>query len=200
MGTKSTQSFEDVIASMREVGMKIPSDKIYISVPNAREVLRDALTYFLGIEGKELIWLKEYEQVVEWLTDNEGRGLLLYGTCGRGKSLLGRLVIPAILLKYCRKIVSVYDVAEMNDNIDAVLSKHIISLDDIGTEEVSVKYGLRRIAFAEILDMTEKKSKLLIISTNLGEESIKERYGERILSRVKATTKRVLFQGKDLRK
>jgi DNA replication protein DnaC len=88
----------------------------------------------------------------------------------------------------------------MNNEIDVILSKHLISLDDIGTEEVSVKYGNRRQAFAEIVDAAEKYGKLLVISTNLDKTAIVEKYGERVFDRLVAVTKRVEFKGKSLRK
>ena len=127
------------------------------------------------------------------------RGLFLFGNCGRGKSILCRFALPAILLKYCRKVVTVLDIQDMNRDIDLALSKHILSLDDIGTEEISVKYGERRLAFAEIMDAAEKQGKLVIVSTNLGESELRERYGDRVLDRVRAITTRVLFTGKSLR-
>ena len=179
--------------------MKLPNEKVFISVPNARTVLQNAMRYFIGFEKRESVWLPEYEQVAKWLSGNNGRGLFLYGNCGRGKSVLCRFALPAILLKYCRKVVTVFDIQDMNRDIDTVLSKHLISLDDIGTEEISIKYGERRMAFAEIMDAAEKQGKLLIISTNLNDKDIRERYGDRILDRIVATTTRVLFTGKSLR-
>lgn len=197
---KNTQIFDSIIEDMKLHRMKLPSDKVYLTVPDSRSVLFDALKYFIGIEKKNLVWLPEYEKVASWLKNNNGRGLFLYGTCGRGKSILCRYVLPAILLKYSKMVVSVFDIQDMNRDIDQVLQKHIISLDDIGTEEMSVKYGERRLAFAEIMDAAEKHGKLVIVSTNLTEAELKERYGDRVLDRIKATTARVLFKGESLRK
>lgn len=195
----NTPRFDDIVKEMRDHGMKLPNEKVFISVPNARTVLQNAMRYFIGFEKRESVWLPEYEQVAKWLSGNNGRGLFLYGNCGRGKSILCRFALPAILLKYCRKVVTVFDIQDMNRDIDTVLSKHLISLDDIGTEEISIKYGERRMAFAEVMDAAEKQGKLLIVSTNLNDKDIRERYGDRILDRIVATTTRVLFTGKSLR-
>ena len=157
------------------------------------------MRYFIGQEGREAVWLPEYEKVAAWLSGNQGRGLFLFGNCGRGKSILCRHALPAILLECCRKVVSVFDMQDMNRDIDLVLSKHILALDDIGTEEQSVKYGERRMAFAEIMDAAEKHGKLVIVSTNLGENELRERYGDRILDRIRSTTTRVRFSGASLR-
>ena len=65
-------------------------------------------------------------------------------------------------------------------------------MDDIGTENLSVKYGEKRLAFAELTDEAEKKGKLLILTTNLSIDELREKYGERTVDRLRAITKTVL--------
>lgn len=184
---------------MHTHGMRLPQHKVYIAVPHAEIVLRKVLENFLALEGRSLKWLPEYDEVAQWLSGNRGRGLFLYGSCGRGKTLLCRYVLPAILLAYCRKVVTVFDMNEVNKNIDAVLAKHIVSLDDVGTETLSIQYGQRRMAFSEILDAAEKNNKLLIASSNLNVGEIVNHYDDRVLDRLKSTTVRILFEGNSLR-
>lgn len=191
--------FNNILDDMRTHGMRLPQQKIQIAVPHAATILRKALEYFVAMEGRTLVWLPEYDEVARWLSGNRGRGLFMYGSCGRGKTLLCRYVLPAIILKHCRKVVSIFDMNEVNKNIDAVLTKHIISLDDVGTEALSIQYGQRRMAFAEILDAAEKDNKLLIASSNLNVSEIVNHYDDRVLDRLKSTTVRILFQGDSLR-
>lgn len=190
-------SFDEVFSDMRKMGLKAPASSVSIKVPNARTMLYAGLK---SVIGENAVWLPEYEKVAEWLTDNKGRGLFMFGNCGRGKSLLGRYVLPAIILSCCQKVVNVFDMQELNANLDVALSKHLISLDDVGTEEMAVKYGERRMAFPEIMDAAEKYGKLVIISTNLGGNELRERYGDRVLDRIKALTSRVCFNGDSLRR
>lgn len=192
--------FDQIYEQMRVHGMQLPARRVAIQLQNPMAVLESCFRYFLAYEGVDLLWQPEYNQVAEWLGDNEGRGLFLYGDCGRGKSLLTRYVLPAIILKYVRKVVSVYDVQEMNKYIDDVLKKHVISLDDIGTEDISVNYGNKRQAFAEVMDAAEKYGKLIIISTNLRGDEIAGRYGQRVMERIVSTTRRIKFRGQSLRK
>lgn len=184
---------------MRVHGMELPAKRFEIRIPDAKTILENCFKYFLSFQNTQLLWQPEYEDVAHWLEYNDKRGLFLYGDCGRGKSLLTRYVIPAILLKYSKKVVSVYDVQSMNRNINEVLKKHIIALNDIGTEDVSVNYGNKRIAFAEVIDAAEKQGKLIVISTNLRGDEIIERYGQRTMERIVSTTKRIEFKGKSLR-
>lgn len=193
------KNFKETLFDMQQHNIPLPAGKVEIRIPLARQILTDMLTLFLEREGRQLIWLPEYDQVAEWLSDNEGRGLFLYGNCGRGKSLICRYVIPAILLTYCRKVVSVFDVQQMNRDIDLVLSKHIIYIDDIGTEEVSNHYGNRRMAFAEIMDAAEKQNKLVMVSTNLDISGLQAMYGDRVVDRIRSTTRRIVFGGDSLR-
>ena len=88
----------------------------------------------------------------------------------------------------------------MNAKLDEVKQKHIIYIDDVGTENLSVKYGDKRLAFAELADEAEKKGKLLILTTNLTIDELREKYGERTIDRLRAITKTVLFSGVSLRK
>ncbi|WP_239059466.1 hypothetical protein [Bacteroides sp. 224] len=192
--------FKSIYEDMKIHGMPLPAEKVFVQIPNAKTILENCFKYFLSFQNAEFVWQPEYNEVVKWLEDNQGRGLFLFGDCGRGKSLLSRYVIPAILLKYMKRVISVYDIQDMNAKIDEVLRKHIISLDDIGTEELSVNYGNKRLAFAEIMDSVEKRGKLVIVSTNLKKDEIIGRYGERIYDRIISTTYRIEFKGNSLRK
>lgn len=191
--------FDNIYDQMRVHGMELPAKRFEIRIPDAKTILENCFKYFLSFQNAQLLWQPEYDEVAQWLGHNNKRGLFLYGDCGRGKSLLTRYIIPAILLKYSKKVVSVYDIQTMNRNINEVLKKHIIALDDIGTEDVSVSYGNKRLAFAEIIDAAEKQGKLIIISTNLKGNEIIERYGQRVMERIVSTTKRIEFKGKSLR-
>lgn len=194
------KDFSSIIEEMKIHGMPLPRAKTELRVENAKQIMQNALKYFLSFEKCDPIWRKEYDLVADWLTNTQGRGLLMYGDCGLGKSILGRYVIPAILLKYCRKVVTVYSMNDVNKDIDSVLSKPILSLDDVGTEDISAVYGNKRQAFSEIMDDVERNGKLIIISTNLNDSGIREKYNDRVMDRIMATTTRVKFTGKSLRK
>jgi DNA replication protein DnaC len=185
---------------MKYYNLPVPEEKVYINIPNAREVLENSFKYFLSKENKDLVWLPEYEEIVKWIEDNDGRGLLLFGPCGLGKSLLSRYVIPSILFAFYDRICTIKSALQLNLSIDEVLEKKIISIDDLGTESILNDYGNKRLPIAELLDTAEQQGKLLIISTNLDGAEIKNRYGSRVLERIISTTKRIEFKGDSLRR
>lgn len=180
-------------------------DKVKISIPNAEQRLRGGLDYFVNHysngETPHASWSeRNYRPIVDWMTNNRGRGLLMTGRCGLGKTLIGKHILPLLLQDSCRKIVTVINAQELNTRIDEILKLHIISIDDVGTEELAKSYGNVRCTFSELCDAAEQKGKLLIITTNLTVNELEEKYGERTLDRLKAITKFVPFEGKSLRK
>lgn len=188
--------FREAINRLREVGLNPMPSTVRISVPEARDILMRGLNFF----APDAVWLPEYDRIAEWLTDNKGRGLLCTGNCGRGKTLICAKIIPILLNHYCNKVVKVYDAQQMNAELDVVKSKHILCLDDVGTESIAVKYGDKRWAFCEIVDEAEKRGKLLIVTTNLSAEELAMKYGERTMDRLVAITTRVTFKGESLRR
>lgn len=188
--------FKKAVENLRHTGFSPIPDRVFISIPDARGHLEQGLAYFVG---ERYTWLPEYEKVAQWLSNNNGKGLLCFGNCGRGKSVICGKIIPLLLNHYHHKVVSCYDAQTMNNDIDDVKRKHIIYIDDIGIENVSIKFGEKRLAFPEIVDEAEKKGKLLIITTNLSLAEIEQKYGERTKDRLIAIVDNVLFKGKSLR-
>ena len=116
--------------------------------------------------------------------------------------LIGAKILPVLFNFYHfpRKIISLYDAKDLNSKFDDIVKKHIIYIDDVGKESVEVNYGNRNLRFPDIVDEAEKKGKLLMFSTNLSQEKMVEKYGERTVDRLRAITKKIVFRGKSLRK
>lgn len=174
------------------------------SIPDARERLHNGLKHYLGDKAQ---WLPCYDKVADWLTDNKGRGLLCIGTPGLGKTLICEKILPVIL---GRRIVTV-NARDMHDRIDELLKERSVIVDDLGKEDAK-HYGQADRSFHRLCDAAEQQGILLIITTNLSTTpatesyrriyplSIQERYGNEVLSRLRATTTVALFDGKDMRK
>jgi DNA replication protein DnaC len=192
---------DEIVKEMRERGMNVPELPTRIKIENGTSIMMQYFQYFINQRGETFSDRPEYKEVGAWLEDNQCKGLFLYGSCGTGKSQLARLVIPSILLNYCRLIVSVFDATALNKKPDEIISKHIICLDDVGCESKdTVIYGQHRLPLAELLDACEKRGKLFIGTSNLNVHELLDRYGERTLDRIKSMTKRILFTGDSFRK
>ena len=194
---------------MRNFGFDPYSKRVNLAIPNAREWLMAGLQSYLGDDAK---WLPAYEEIAEWLTDNHGKGLLLIGTCGLGKTLICQNILPMIIRRFTSLIAKAYTANAMNKNIDKMIGHRVVVVDDLGTEQPeTLTYGERRYPFNELVDSAERNGSLLIITTNLGTyhavnkktgnpiPSIEDRYGIRTLDRLRATTSVVLLSGESMR-
>lgn len=176
--------------------------KVQIHIPNAEQWLKKGFDYTVKSfsNGQRTIWNeKNYRPIVDWMSDNDGKGLLITGSCGLGKTLIGTYILPQVINYFCRKVVMCCDANEINTRADELMKYHLLSIDDIGTEERVNLYGNKRMVFPELVDAAEKKGHLLIITTNLNVDELRQKYGDRSISRLRAITKFVPFTGEDLR-
>ena len=190
-------NYKDLIDRLKDTGYPEEPDKVIIKIPNAEQRLRGGLDYFT--QGNTEWSERNYRPIVEWMEDNKGKGLLLAGGCGLGKSLIGMRILPLLINDACRKVVSIYKAQDLNVKPDDVINKHILYIDDIGTEGVSNIYGNKRVPFCELCDAVEQQGKLLMCSTNLTVDELTDKYGVRTVDRLRATTKYVSLIGESLR-
>ena len=143
------------------------------------------------------VHLPSYDKIIDWLSDTNGRGLMLMGDCGLGKSTILNYVIPAIFrTKTKQSLISIpaKDMVEVVRN-----SASFIIIDDLGTESIKNDYGTKIDAVADAISYAEDSSKTLLITTNLASKALKERYDERTLDRLRKC-KVVVIKGKSFRK
>jgi DNA replication protein DnaC len=188
--------FKQIVEGLKIHGFQF-HEPVHLHVPDAAQALRSSLEYFIGAH---FVWLPEYEQVAEWLDNNSGRGLCLYGTNGTGKTILVQKVIPALLFRHCGKIVKCFNHFDLNENADRIIHRKILSIDDVGLENESVIYGNKRWIFPDIMDNAEKRNNAVIFSSNLNGQELCDKYGIRTFERIVATTKRIEFNHQSLRK
>ena len=188
--------YEAEVRRLIEVGAISQPDRVHFTVEDARGILMRGLIHFIGRSAE---WLPEYDHVADWLNDNQGLGLLCFGNCGRGKSVLTTMVIPTILHYWAHKIVYCYTADSMARYLDKIKSYPLVCIDDIGVEGVANVYGNKTYALPAIVDEAERRGHLLILSTNLSPSELKTKYGERTMDRLRAICKPVMFAGDSLR-
>jgi DNA replication protein DnaC len=149
------------------------------------------------IEKRKFVFIPEYEQIINWLSDNNGKGLTLLGASGRGKSYIIRRVMPVIFRYNFNKnikVISAYDIT-----LDTKFPK-IVAIDDIGTESLINNYGIKINKISEIIDKSEAEGKLILLSGNISPNDIINKYGEPIYDRLLNTTKIIKFSGQSFRR
>lgn len=212
-----TAMMADIIRQQRKVGGFKGDTKIRWTLQNADVLLMRGLAYTIGPTAQ---WLPEYDQVAEWLADNQGKGLMCIGDCGRGKTIITRDILPLVFKNYINvydaqadywfhPVYSYYQAKELKSRWDEIVRGKIICIDDVGTEPIAKVYGETHNYFSELVDLCNDRDKLLICSTNLtqaqlfgGEEDgivYPARCDQRTFSRLVGNTVRVYFEGEDLR-
>jgi DNA replication protein DnaC len=190
------------LEKMREYGIAPPVRRFSFTIADAKMEMERAMAAIGAELGKKLEWLPEYDEVAAWLSDNRGKGLLLHGSIGRGKSLMLKYILPLIFITHLNRIITVADCGDNSLNIDEFLRKNIIGLDDVGVEpDRKMKVGTERNVVIEAFNAAEFNDKMFIVaSTNLTFEELKKRYGDRIVDRIRHLCHRVVFNGQSLRK
>ena len=140
--------------------------------------------------------LPAYDEIIDWLVDTKGRGLMLMGECGLGKSTILNYVIPAIFRTKTSKSLKSISAKDLGI-IEKSITTFII-IDDLGTESIKNDYGTKIDAVADAISYAEDSSKTLLITTNLSGKSLKERYDERTLDRLRKC-KVVVIKGESFR-
>lgn len=210
-----TRQMGDVIKAQRKRGFK-GDTKVRWTLRGADVLLMRGLAYAIGPTAQ---WLPEYDAVADWLSDNQGKGLMCIGDCGRGKTVITRDILPVLFDKYItiqfddgsvgHPVYSYYQAKELKNRWDEIVRGKIICIDDVGTEPIAKVYGETHNYFSELVDLCNDRDKLLICSTNLthaqlfgGEEDgivYPARCDQRTFSRLVGNTVRVYFEGEDLR-
>lgn len=143
--------------------------------------------------------LPEYDQVIDWMANNQGKGLLLAGSCGRGKSIILMGVLPILMNRKFNKILTTYHADQIPAQVDQIKRKWAIAIDEVGHEPHVNDYGVRIEGFNTIMNEAERRAALLFLSTNLNAQQITDRYGVRTTDRMLGLCRVVRFTGLSLR-
>ena len=192
------ENFQRAILEARKNDEDYAPTPFRFGISNAKETLMAGLEEVMRHKTE---WLSEYDQITGWLTDNQGKGLLLIGPPGVGKSEICMKVIPLIFRMALHKVFSRYQATELCNEATyrTSLRQRFITIDDFGIEGTFYDYGNPHIVFSEIVDGIEKRGTLLIANTNLTMEEIKTKYGLRTFDRLRTNMHVVVIREKSLR-
>jgi DNA replication protein DnaC len=156
---------------------------------------------------KNLEFLKEY---VAEFSPKTSKSILMMGGTGLGKTHLSSAVARGVIEKGCDvyytgaiDLFSQFEIQkfksynnEPNELIERYFECDLLIIDDLGTEminqfSVSTLYNL--------LNDRLSRKKPTIVSTNLSQDDIKNKYTDRITSRLFGEYKVLFFAGTDIR-
>ncbi|MDD4515724.1 hypothetical protein [Massilibacteroides sp.] len=156
---------------------------------------------------REIEKLPEYSEIIRWMSDTQGKGLLLTGDCGRGKSTIGCGVIPLIFAHFANTRITPISAESIVEKMDKLIPEADYfnvhsgyAIDDLGCESLANNYGNKYEPAVRLINEIEAKIKTLIITTNLTPEQLLDRYGVRTMDRLIRLCKVIKFKGKSLRK
>ena len=143
--------------------------------------------------------LPEYDQIIQWMANNEGKGLFLQGDCGRGKSTILTGVLQVLFFQTFGKVLRPFHADDIPGKIKQILNQWAVCIDELGVEPMVNDFGEKYEGFNRIINDAEARIKPVFISTNLSESQILDRYGERTFDRIIRLCKVVKFEGESYR-
>lgn len=172
---------------------------------------------FRNVDGtmREYRHLPEYEGVIDWMTNTDDKGLLLIGDGGRGKSVILNYVLPVLFrMKGCGiRTVHAQDLYKAHPYqqgygyyqrpetyLDLLERTPFPAIDELGVEGMYNDYGEKCEGINLILNAAERYHRPVFITTNLTEQQILNRYGERTLDRILHLCRTIKFKGESLRR
>lgn len=174
-----TARMADIIRQQRKGGGFKGDAKVRWTLQDADVLLMRGLAYAIGPKAQ---WLPEYDAVADWLSDNQGKGLMCIGDCGRGKTVITRDILSVLFAKTIRvrfqdgttghPVYNYFLAKELKSRWAEVERCKIICVDDVGTEAIAKVYGETHNYFSELVDLCNDRDKLLICSTNLSQEQL----------------------------
>ncbi len=206
------KSIEETIEEMEKGGYLSIRKPIKLVWGNHEECKHKFIAAFQQVDQTLTCYvhLPEYDEIIDWMTGNQGKGLLLMGDVGRGKTNIIVGVIPYLLRLQSIHVRPVH-AQDFNQpaktqlsgvpesNLEYLLKIRYPIIDDLGTEVMHNNFGTKSEAFTAIINAAERINKPMFITTNLTVEQLLDRYGDRTLDRLRHLCRVIQFSGESLR-
>lgn len=153
-------------------------------------------------------------QIAKWyVKDNTGKlnpekGLLIRGGIGTGKTLIAEAIRDThfTIMHNVAQFIHSTELTEIfvekkTEIIEACKQRNLLIVDDVGVEQSEInRFGSKFQPFVEIVDERYRRQKQSVLTSNLNAKMFAEKYGDRIVSRIRETFNDLILKGEDLRK
>lgn len=213
------QSIQDAIRTCLEsskapITSKIGDEKDKWTIEALEKVLLESYVSIVSARGRKFIkdefTLYNIHRVAEWLKNDSKDGLLLYGTVGTGKTTLMRSLYQVLHDDFNRRV----DIGSASQLVELFQHRDIDSypfeyeknvdflfIDDAGVEpDYCCIWGTDYEPMRDLLAYRYDARKYTIISSNLGNEELIQKYGLRIFDRMIETYDRITYEFEGYRK
>lgn len=152
-------------------------------------------------------------KAAQWLTGDYKPGLLIYGGVGNGKTTLAKAICETIGIlydsAYSNERKGVYRISALEvakcasdpESFTRLRNQEMLFIDDVGTEPASVKsWGNEISPVTELLYSRYDRQLFTIMTSNLDDKKLEDRYGLRIADRMNEMFDRLYFTRETYRK
>lgn len=156
-------------------------------------------------------------RVANWMTGASKPSLIIYGNqVGTGKSTMATAILGVLEFFHEDKMfieagvtrtkkISALDLIRIHrdkpQEFDQLLVAHRLIIDDVGTEPANVKvYGTESSPLTELLFARYDRRLWTVITSNLSDDDLRNRYGVRVTDRFNELFDKIYFSGNSYRK
>ena len=197
--------------SVAQTPSKLPGRLADATTDDLFTLLCAAYRMEVSRRGNDCFWDSFTEErlhkVARWLKESKRTGLLLYGSVGTGKTTamkaLGEIFkLDAVQSSKVRNTSSGALVTSFSgDSYLYAESRECrtLLLDELGTEQECSIYGVYRTPIVDLLCTRYTYQRITVVTTNLGDREILERYGVRLWDRFREEYDRITYEGSSYR-
>ncbi len=208
MDTKTLQAFRTLIKQSAPEQVRFKLNAKRNDVEEILQICYEEMVSRRRIKFEQSDFLQScIRKATTWLIEDRRPGLLLYGNYGAGKSTMGkaisllvskygggRFVIQTTARDLCN--LAATDIDRFND----LKTKDMLYIDEVGREALTVQnWGNKINPFIEVLEYRYDKQLFTILTANLTDEEILERYGVYIDERIAENFDKINYTNKSYR-
>ena len=137
-----------------------------------------------------------------WLSEDHKPGLMLYGNYGAGKTTMGKAIAELVNnLGYPMRSITARDIANLAaidpEAFNSLKREQRLYIDEVGREPLVAKnYGNDKNPFIEMIEYRYDKQLFTVLTANLTDEEIIDRYGIYIDERISENFEKINYENK----